>query len=173
MRPKKFTDDLASAICQRIAAGETIRKICQDGDMPTKATLYRWLASPAQAAFRDQYTVALEARAELMAEEILAIADDAANDFVEKQLKSGEITHVFDSERVQRSRLRVDARKWLLAKMLPRKYGDLAARGRARHEDEQSQDGEPVDHKQELNRKLARLADQIRTAELDRKSDER
>ncbi len=172
MRPKKFTDDLASAICQRIAAGETIRLICQDGDMPSKATLYRWLAAPAQAAFRDQYAVALEARAELMAEEILAIADDGANDFVEKQLKSGEITHVFDSERVQRSRLRVDARKWLLAKMLPRKYGDLAARSKARHEEGQSQDGEPVDYKQELNRKLARLADQIRARELDRKSDE-
>jgi hypothetical protein len=55
-----------------------------------------------------------------MADELLEIADDATNDFVERQNKDGHTSKVFDAEHVQRSRLRVEARKWLLSKALPK-----------------------------------------------------
>jgi hypothetical protein len=62
-------------------------------------------------------------RAERMAEEILDIADDGSNDWIERE-QDGRTVIVADHEHIQRSKLRVDARKWLMAKMLPKKYGD-------------------------------------------------
>jgi hypothetical protein len=58
-----------------------------------------------------RYARATEMRAELMANELLEIAD--------KKSKSKD-----DNIKVQRDRLRVDSRKWLLAKLHPKKYGD-------------------------------------------------
>lgn len=59
-----------------------------------------------------------------MADEILEIADDGTNDWVERQNKDGSSYRAFDQEHYQRSRLRFDARRWLLSKALPKVYGD-------------------------------------------------
>lgn len=59
-----------------------------------------------------------------MADDLLEIADDGTNDFVEKERPNGPKFLAFDGEHVQRSRLRVDTRKWILAKALPKIYGD-------------------------------------------------
>jgi hypothetical protein len=77
----------------------------------------RWLAQHAE--FRDQYAGAREAQADYYAEEILEIADDGSNDWMERNGKVVE-----DHEAINRSRLRVDTRKWLIARMAPKKYGD-------------------------------------------------
>ena len=61
----------------------------------------------------------MELRCELLAAEILEISDDSSNDWMARE---GRI--VPDHENVQRSRLRVDSRRWLLSKLMPRKYGD-------------------------------------------------
>ena len=66
------------------------------------------------------YTRAREVQAEIMAEEIIAIADDSAGDITIDEDGREIVNH----EAIQRSRLRVDARKWVAAKLLPRKYGD-------------------------------------------------
>lgn len=114
-RPSSFTDEIADAICDRLAEGESLRKICLSEDMPSKATVFRWLGQ--NEIFRDQYARAREAQADTMADEILDIADDGSNDFMGEDGK-------YNGDAVQRSKLRVDARKWLAAKMLPKKYGD-------------------------------------------------
>lgn len=63
-------------------------------------------------------------QAEGMADEILEIADDGRNDWMEIQNRDGDnIGWKVNGEAVQRSRLRIDARKWLLSKLLPKKYG--------------------------------------------------
>jgi len=90
--------------------------------MPHLDTIFDWLAKHEQ--FSELYAHAREARAELHAEEILEIADDARNDFMEREAKSGETFTALDTEAVLRSRLRIDTRKWLLSKLLPRQYGD-------------------------------------------------
>jgi hypothetical protein len=59
-----------------------------------------------------------------MADELLEISDDASNDWMARRAKSGDIESVPDNEAVQRSRLRVDTRKWLMGKLKPKKYGD-------------------------------------------------
>jgi hypothetical protein len=73
-----------------------------------------------------------------MADELLEIADDASNDFMERKGKDGEAVMVVDHDHIARSRLRVDTRKWLLSKALPKVYGDkleLAGSMTMKHED--------------------------------------
>lgn len=82
----------------------------------------RWLSE--QPAFRDQYARAREAQADYWAEEIVDIADDGTNDYVEKERSDGSTYEAVDQEHINRSRLRVDTRKWLMARMAPKKYGD-------------------------------------------------
>ena len=120
-RPSKFTPDIAEAICQRIAEGESLRSVCRGDDMPDKSTVLRWLDDNEE--FRDQYARAREAQADHFAEEIIEIADDATNDFMERKRKDGSLETALNAENIQRSRLRVDARKWLMARMAPKKYG--------------------------------------------------
>lgn len=121
-RPSAFNDDIASVICERIADGESVRAICADDDMPSKSMVFRWLA--AHQEFRDQYARAKEAQLEHMADELLDIADDGTNDWMERKNADGTVSEVLNGEHIQRSRLRVDSRKWLLSKLVPKKYGD-------------------------------------------------
>jgi hypothetical protein len=121
-RPSDYSEELADLICTRIADGESVRAICADDDMPDKATVFRWLAK--HESFRDQYAQAKAAQAEHMADEILDIADDGSNDWMERRAADGSTVEVVNGEHIQRSRLRVDSRKWLLSKLLPKKYGD-------------------------------------------------
>jgi len=62
-----------------------------------------------------------------MAEEILEISDDGRNDWTTRENGRGELVDCVDQDHIQRSKLRVDARKWLLSKLRPDKYGDRTA----------------------------------------------
>ncbi|MDE2585541.1 MAG: terminase small subunit protein [Betaproteobacteria bacterium] len=122
-RPSSFTQETADAICERLANGESLRSITGDDGMPSMPTVMRWLADESRVEFRNQYARAREAQADHMAEEILEIADDASNDWMDNN-KPDAPGYALNGEHVQRSRLRIDARKWLAAKMAPKKYGD-------------------------------------------------
>lgn len=101
-RPSKFTQELADEICRRVSEGRSLRSVCRDADMPTDETVRQWRL--ADAEFSAQYARAREARAEVLADEIVEIADTA--------------------EDAQLARLRVDARKWAASKLDPKRYGD-------------------------------------------------
>lgn len=120
-RPSKYTKVLADEIYNKLAEGKSLRTICLSESMPDKATIFRWLKTNKQ--FRDQYAHAKEASAVAMAEEILDIADDGTNDWMTIGRGDSE-REVENREVVNRSKLRVDARKWLLSKLVPKKYGD-------------------------------------------------
>ena len=119
-RPSLYTDKLAAKICRRLAAGESLRAICRDNAMPSISTVMGWLFDGNHDKFSEQYARAREAQAEIRADEIVDIADDDTNDFAAD--KDGKL--VANSEHIQRSRLRVDARKWIAAKLLQKRYGD-------------------------------------------------
>lgn len=123
-RPTVYKPELALALCERIASGESLRGICSDPAMPDKSTVFRWLADKERSDFRDQYARAREAQAEFLAEEILEIADETAGDYVQVKDGDGQISERVDHEHIARSRLRVDARKWFAGKVAPKKYGD-------------------------------------------------
>jgi hypothetical protein len=117
-RPSEYSQEVADLVCERIADGESLRSICQADEMPNKATIFRWLA--AHAAFSDQYARARDAQADALADEIIDIADDGRRDYG-KALDGRDIV---DHDHIARARLRVDARKWIAAKLKPKKYGD-------------------------------------------------
>lgn len=124
-RPSDYTPEIAAEICSQLAEGMSLRKICLADAMPDKATVFRWLGT--NTVFRDQYAKAREAGMDAMAEECLDIADDGTNDFGFKEGDDADgagAKPVFLAEHVQRSKLRVDTRKWLMSKMAPKKYGD-------------------------------------------------
>jgi len=119
-RPSSFTQKVADAICEGIAEGRSLRDICDEPGMPNKATVFRWLADDTFSLFRDQYTRAREAQADVLFDEILQIADDGTRDtYTDKD--GNERT---DQDVIARSRLRVDARKWMAGKLRPKVYGD-------------------------------------------------
>jgi hypothetical protein len=101
-RPSRYSDALAESICERIAEGESLVSICRSDAMPGYSTVLRWL--DANEEFRGRYARARDDQAERFAQEIVDIADT--------------------EEDTQRAKLRMDARKWVAAKLLPKKYGE-------------------------------------------------
>lgn len=121
-RSTEFDQAIADAICEKIADGQSLRSICASEDMPAKSTVFKWLIQ--QTEFADQYTRAREAQADALFDEIQDIADDGSNDYITKTNADGSEYEAVNSEHIQRSRLRVDARKWMASKLQPKKYGD-------------------------------------------------
>ncbi len=102
-RPSKYTVALADKICESLAFGKSLLKICDMKGMPTYRSVMRWVIKHEE--FCHKYEVARKVQRERWADEIIDIPDDSRGD-------------------VQRARLRVDSRKWVLARLEPRKYGD-------------------------------------------------
>lgn len=122
-RPSGYTLKIASAICAELAAGKSLRTVCKAEGMPSAATVFRWLGEHKE--FREQYARAKEESADALVEEMNDIADDGTNDWMEAHDKDGAcIGWKLNGEHVQRSRLRIDTRKWIAAKLKPKKYGD-------------------------------------------------
>jgi hypothetical protein len=117
-----------------------VREIADEKGMPAASTIYHWLAKNEGArrhaetgailteGFADLYERAKAFQQGVFEEEILAIADDGRNDWVEKFDRDGNPAGtMLDKEAVMRSRLRVDTRKWIMAHRAPKKYGEKLA----------------------------------------------
>lgn len=117
-----FTPALFTLICDRISRGESLRGVCRDPEMPHKSTVLRWLREKPE--LRDQYVNARDDLMEYWASDILEIADDGSLDTMPGLNKFGDEVQVPNHANVQRDRLRIDSRKWLLSKLQPRQYGD-------------------------------------------------
>lgn len=102
MVASKFSPELFDRICARMAEGESLRAICRSHGMPNKTTVLGWLDRDEKLA--AQYADAQRLRAEHYFDEIIDIADSKSDP--------------------QKTRVQIDARKWVLARMNPKKYGD-------------------------------------------------
>ena len=116
-----FSQELFDDICIAIGQGSSLRSICSREGMPATSTFMKWVAENSTLA--EQYARAMQLRADHMFEDILDIADHTDNDTIYTE-GGGAMPN---SEWISRSRLRVDARKWMLGKMHPKKYGDKTA----------------------------------------------
>lgn len=122
-RPSSFTEEIANRICDRIVAGDSLRTVCAAEDMPAPSTVFLWLSKNKE--FSEQYARAREAQADALFDEVLDIADDGTNDWMERHSKDGKsLGWALNGEAVRRSQLRVDARKWMAGKLQPKKYGE-------------------------------------------------
>lgn len=102
-RPSIMTAEIADRICERLAQGEPLTKICEDPDMPAFRTVFRWEGE--QPEFGQ-----LSARARIigthyMASDCIRIADDPNLEPADK-------------------RVRIDTRIRLIGKWNSKEYGD-------------------------------------------------
>lgn len=111
---------MASRICQAIAEGKSLRSVCLLEDMPCLATVLKWVNE--KPDFSEQYERARAARADMLVEDMLHIADTPQEGTVVKETEKGTFTTTGDM--IEHRRLQVDARKWTAARMAPKKYGD-------------------------------------------------
>lgn len=102
-RPTDFTAKLADAICERLASGDSLRSICEPDDMPAESTVRHWAVENREGFFA-QYTRARDVGLDCMADRVLHDADTATDASI--------------------GRLKMDARRWYLSKMAPKRYGD-------------------------------------------------
>ena len=125
-RPSSYDPVVAEKICELLSEGIPLREICRMEGMPPWRNIYFWMA-------RDEDLSAHIARAreagyDAIAEECLDIADNATNDWMEREFRNAhgkiEVEQVVNTEHIQRSKLRIETRLKLLAKWRPEKYGD-------------------------------------------------
>lgn len=121
-RRVELTPELRTEFCERIADGETVAEIAADPHMPTERGIY--LALGRDQAFATDYARAREGQLVRWEDELIRIADDASNDFMERQRQDGSAERVIDHDHISRSKIRIDTRKWLMSKRLPKRYGD-------------------------------------------------
>ena len=114
-----WTAELEEAICERLIQGESLHSFAGTGDFPAESTIYLRILKSKE--FSEKYARAREAQMELMAAQIVDIAEE--NPMTTIPGKHGDYEAV-DSAAIQRNRLRVDTRKWLMSKLAPKKYGD-------------------------------------------------
>lgn len=105
-RPSVFSQELIDKICELIANGMSLRAVCSQEGMPSAVTVCKWLSENEE--FSKQYARAREEQAVSFADEIIQIADSVEP----------------DSAAVAKAKLQIDSRKWLAARMAPKKYGD-------------------------------------------------
>ena len=120
-RPTDYTDELATEICARLVSGEPLTAICRAEHMPDVRTVYRWLM--VHDNFCQMYMIAREDQADTYADEIIDIADTPQLGTVIKTKPDGS-QEVREGDMIEHRRLRVDARKWVAAKLKPRKYSE-------------------------------------------------
>jgi len=113
-RPSRYTKAVAKEILKRMSYGESLSAICREERMPSRPTVLRWVVEDYHG-FSDGYAKAWDLRLSFMADELIDIADDSTNDYMQKEGKD-----VLNAEAVSRSRLRVDTRKWMLCKLVNR-----------------------------------------------------
>ena len=122
-RPTKYSPELSDRICQEIADGKSLRTICSADDVPSMVTVFSWLRTNEE--FLKQYEKAKQEQADALVEEMLEIADDGRNDWMDKLDRDGNVVgETLNTDHVQRSRLRLDTRKWIASKLKPKKYGE-------------------------------------------------
>ncbi len=125
-RPTLYSEEIAAEVCERLAAGESLRQMCRDEHLPAEATVRLW-AIENREGFSARYTQARELGFLSMADEIIEIADDGSNDWIERETEKGRKFVELNHEHVSRSNLRVSTRRWLLERVMQTQFGSSMA----------------------------------------------
>lgn len=114
-RPRKYDIALAEEIIEHVAQGGSVRGVCREREhLPSQATFHRWVLEDDGLA--ERYRTARMIQARGLADDLIAIADDESGDLD----SDGRPNHA----KVQRDKLRLHARQWILGRVLPKDYGD-------------------------------------------------
>ena len=121
---KEEIEETFGRIIKHIEDGNSLRSALREDNTPSSKDFYEWIDS--NESFAKQYTCACARRADSIFEDILNIADESEGDKVSITV-DGIVSEKVDHENIQRAKLRVDARKWMLGKMNPKKYSDKSS----------------------------------------------
>lgn len=119
-----YSPEVVDELLRRLSTSDrSIARICEDEDMPSREAFYEWLRK--DPALVDRYARAKEMQCDAIADGIRDIAADGRNDWMKRlAFNGGNPGWELNGEHINRSRLRIDAEKWLLSKLMPKKYGD-------------------------------------------------
>lgn len=108
-------------ICEQIETGRSLRSILKEDDnMPSSSTFFIWLKEDALKSKR--YELATDLRTDILFDEIIEIAYNVEEGTTTKETERGvEIT---TGDMLGHRRLKIDALKWSLSKLNPKKYGE-------------------------------------------------
>ncbi len=118
-RPTRFSDRLADRICTLIADGASMNDLNRVPGVPSPATIYRWMARDSD--FRRDYAAMCALRADILADQVVTIADGALDD--DWDTTPGGMSDAEALVCLNRAKLRIAAIKWRVGAMAPRKYG--------------------------------------------------
>jgi len=119
----EFSQELFNEICDKIAVSNNglVKILGSDERYPSHPIFYSWIKINEENISR--YACAREAQADFLVDEILEISDDTSQDTI--TISNGEYDkEVENREWINRSKLKVDSRKWIASKFRPTKYGD-------------------------------------------------
>lgn len=113
---RKIVDD----ICKQVIEEKTSFNKAIANSPITPITFYDWILRDEEV--RQAYNYAREVRADTLFEEIIDIADEPEEGEVITEKPTG--IEIKRGDMTDHRRLKIDARKWVVARMLPKKYGD-------------------------------------------------
>jgi hypothetical protein len=108
---KEDKERISTEVLHEMRSGLSAFKACKLAGVP-QSTFCRWVDEDSQLA--EHYARAREDLIEMIATEIMEISDQDV----------GMTDGKKDWAAVQKHKLQVDSRKWLLSKLAPKKYGD-------------------------------------------------
>jgi hypothetical protein len=121
----EYSDEAILAVLERMALGQTLSSICAEEGQPSRTSIWRW--KERNEANRNTYARVRVDQMHAWADDIVDISDDGTNDWEERSTARGETYIALNPESVHRSKLRCDNRKWLMARLAAKDYGDRAA----------------------------------------------
>lgn len=121
VKRNRTAPEIKEQILQRLSDGESLRAICETDGFPAESAVRAWAMDDVDG-FASHYARARELGYERLAEEILSIADTPVTGIKTVTKASGPETT--EGDMIEHRRLQVETRKWMLAKMLPKRYGD-------------------------------------------------
>jgi hypothetical protein len=116
MRQTKYTPEIAAEICGRLAEGESLRSICRDERIPAESTVRGWDLDNVQG-FSAEFKRAREIGTDVEFERLAEMASEEPR----------TVKGFTDAGWVNWKRNQIDTFKWMLARKLPKKYGDKIA----------------------------------------------
>lgn len=115
-----FTPELFETVLARVSTGETLRALARELNFDEGS--YRWhIANDEQLATR--YATARQMQAESWADQIVELSDKQVMGKKTKTNSDGSV-ETTTGDCIDRSRLKVDTRKWLMAKLHPKVYSE-------------------------------------------------
>lgn len=126
-RPCTYSHAIAEKICERLAGGESLNAICKDVGYPPAQTVRQWVVDD-RHGFASRYARARDIGLDFLADEIIEIANTPEVgervEITEADGENPEKKKITQADMIEHRRLKVDARKWYLSKLAPKRYGD-------------------------------------------------